>query len=130
VGSYQNQHANGAAFAEGWNGKHWRLEHVAGPGHGRNLSEFLAVSCARRGSCEAVGDADNNSLKGYVLAERLAGGTWRVQPAPDPPGLGGSLWGVSCAASGSCEAVGWQSELLSSFPIATGAPRQFAERFS
>ncbi len=110
---------------EHWSGTRWRIEHVAGPAGRADMFEFEAISCRARGSCAAVGDSADKHLRGYVLAEHLAGGVWSAQPTPNPPGLGATLFGVSCVADGACEAVGSQQ----AGGVYT-APVQFAERFS
>jgi hypothetical protein len=67
-------------------------------------------SCSSTSFCVAVGwvsDAGNDS---FPLIETFAGGTWTPSIAPLPSAQGshpaGSLTGVSCAADGSCSAVG------------------------
>jgi hypothetical protein len=72
-----------------------------------------------------VGDSADKNDRGYVLAEHLVKGTWSEQRTPNPPGLGATMFGVSCVSGGACEAVGSQQAGGVFFP-----PVQFAERFS
>ncbi len=112
-------------LAEHWNGSRWRREWVAGPAGRAKMFGLEGVSCAARGSCSAVGDSADRQLRGYVLAEHRSAGGWSVQPTQDPPGFGGTLFGVSCTRGGACMAVGWQQR-----GEVFGAQLQFAERYS
>jgi hypothetical protein len=126
AGSYARS-GQGTFFGliEHWNGRQWTIQRIAGPSGRRHMFELEAISCARRGVCTTVGDSADRSERSHVLAEHLAAGRWSVQRTPDPPGLGGALFGVSCLGSGVCVAVGsQQGEGVFS------APRQIAERYS
>src|ERR1051326_4306183 len=71
-------------------------------------AEFAAVSCPSQTACTAVGDYYNADGAQVTLAEAWRGGSWAVQPTPDPAGAGASvLLGVSCAAPDACMAVGY-----------------------
>jgi hypothetical protein len=131
AGDYQLPNTNSAGLLEGWDGKHWRIQHGPRPpaGHGPNF-ELEAVSCVAERACTAVGAAFTNVPESYVLAERLTSRGWRLQQMPNPPGLGGELFGVSCTGGG-CMAVGSQSKVTQITPILeTAPPLQFSERFS
>jgi hypothetical protein len=73
-----------------------------------------SVSCPAAGSCVAVGHYTSQTPEGDVpLAESLSGGTWTATAAPtaglNPPpiaAIGVWLTKVSCAAVGSCAAIG------------------------
>jgi hypothetical protein len=72
----------------------------------------VATFCAAAGTCVAVGNYVSDKTDTYrPLAERLAGSTWSVLPAPVPPhgrgATGGSEFtGVDCPATTLCEVVG------------------------
>jgi hypothetical protein len=82
---------------------------VASPGDGVVLG---SVSCPAAGSCVAVGHYTSQAPEIVPLVESLAGGTWTATAAPvtglNPPAgnLGVHLTKVSCAAAGSCVAIG------------------------
>ena len=84
-------------FAQSLSPRGGRIMSTPSPG---NAPQLNSVSCLAAGSCVAVG----NGSKG-VLAERLAGGHWRVSPASDP-GPSAALTGVSCVSANWCVAVG------------------------
>ena len=71
-----------------------------------------SVSCPAAGSCVAVGHYTSQTPQIVPLIETLSGGTWTATAAPatglNPPAgnLGVRLTKVSCAAVGSCVAVG------------------------
>jgi hypothetical protein len=71
-------------------------------------AELAAVSCPSQTACTAVGDYYNANGAQVTLAEAWHGGSWAIQPTPDPAGAGISvLLGVSCASPDACMAVGY-----------------------
>jgi len=69
---------------------------------------LLAVSCATRTSCVAVGYAASRGGSQVALIERLRGGRWRIDLAPVPEdATDAQLTGVSCSSAASCFAVGY-----------------------
>src|SRR5215472_3993476 len=70
-------------------------------------AELAAVSCPSPTACTAVGDYYNADGAQVTLAEAWQGGSWVVEPMPDPAaGTGASvLLGVSCASPDACMAV-------------------------
>src|SRR5215470_16519719 len=86
--------------------------------------QLFWVSCPAANSCLAVGTYTKASGAGVVLAERWNGSTWRIQPAPSPPGAAWSnLFGVSCVSPSACEAVGTTASR-------SGAQTALAERWN
>jgi hypothetical protein len=79
---------------------------------GQSTGALRAVSCPTAGSCEAVGysngEPDLPTSVPMVVAE--TGGVWgQAATVSRPPGATGTtLEGVSCAAVGSCVAVGFE----------------------
>jgi len=71
-----------------------------------------SVSCPTAASCVAVGHYTSQAPEIVPLVESLSGGTWTATAAPvtglNPPAgnLGVHLTKVSCAAAGSCVAIG------------------------
>jgi hypothetical protein len=71
-------------------------------------AQVLSVSCARIGSCVAVGTYDSSSIQGFAATQ--SHGTWhRAQqlrlPSNSAAGIS-QLLAVSCTGPGSCVAVG------------------------
>jgi hypothetical protein len=86
----------GQALAQQWNGAKWVSQTPTNPNG--EVPAFYSVSCSSSTACEAVG---NNT------AESWNGTTWLVQQTATPSGdQDTELWGVSCLATGRCDAVG------------------------
>lgn len=69
---------------------------------------LVAVSCAARAACSAVGFFAGSGNVRVTLAERWNGRRWSIQPTPTPTGAtADALEGVSCASSRECMAVGY-----------------------
>jgi hypothetical protein len=88
----------------------WKLVHS--PNYTGTYSNSLleGVSCASAKSCEAVGYHVTGRNAQRTLAETWNGSAWQLAASPN---IGSNttvdtnvLWGVSCASTGSCEAVG------------------------
>jgi hypothetical protein len=114
--------ADYVTLAESWNGTKWVLQPTP-PGLTK-FSErvFTAVSCTSPSFCEAVGIQTADILNSaFTLANTWNGTKWSRQAVPNPVGLNyNELYGVSCAGSRFCEAVG-------SHPPAQGSFATFAE---
>lgn len=89
--------------AEVWNGSRWSLELPPVPAGANPMSELNDISCVATTWCEAVGQyrGPQGTYVGY--AAHRNGSTWTNEMVP-PSNEG--LDGVSCAAQGSCQAVG------------------------
>jgi len=95
-------------LAEAWNGSSWKVQATPRPA-GATTSELSGVSCADTDSCTAVG-YDGGTSELVTLAEAWNGTSWQIQATPNPPGAKGSqLFGVSCATSDECTAVGYDT---------------------
>ncbi|HET7485864.1 MAG TPA: SMP-30/gluconolactonase/LRE family protein [Solirubrobacterales bacterium] len=99
-------------FAARWNGSEWSTLSVPAP-HAAEFgyfSELKDVSCSSPNACTAVGEKYEEGTEGAMpLAERWNGSEWSIQSVPNPSGEEGSngkLFGVSCASSTFCMAVG------------------------
>jgi hypothetical protein len=104
---FQSTIEGGAAstLVERWNGT-WTKQTSANPRGGTN-SVLSGVSCNTSGSCAAVGKYVAGSATLAAFAEGSSGSSWAIQTTPVPGGTTFSqLLGVSCASTGSCEAVG------------------------
>jgi hypothetical protein len=97
---YYNGTSRGAALAEEWNGRTWRIQTTPEPTGARSAT-LLSVSCPSRTHCEAVGSYTDTS-RGGGLAEGWNGRAWHVQTSL--PENGASA--VSCTTVDDCEAVG------------------------
>jgi hypothetical protein len=71
-------------------------------------SEFGSVSCTSMRSCMAVGFFLSSGGE-HTLAERFNGRSWSIE-ATVSPGIAPALFGVSCASTRFCMAVGSGSE--------------------
>jgi len=106
VGYYKNSSGARLALAEVWNGEEWKEQVTAKPS-GATETELYGVSCTSISACTAVGSYLNSSGVAVPLAERWNGEAWSVQEPPSPTGAKESgLFGVSCASSSACTAVG------------------------
>lgn len=106
---YSEASTGQTALAELWNGTSWSIQ--ATPANGKaNDVQLQAVSCATASSCVAVGDAYTKAAKKQhtVVADVWNGTRWVSTKLSSPGGYDNELLGVSCAAAGSCEAVGYQ----------------------
>ncbi|MGO9343754.1 MAG: hypothetical protein ACLP6E_14745 [Acidimicrobiales bacterium] len=111
VGSYFSG-GRAQPLTESWNGTVWSK--VESPSFNKSTVVTLnAVSCSSSTHCVAVGGYDE------VLIESWNGAEWSVTKGPDK-GNGSWLYGVSCAGTGSCTAVGF-------FTTTKGADRNLVE---
>jgi hypothetical protein len=92
-------------LAERWRPSGWTIQVVPQPA-GSASAALAGVSCASATACTAVGSYQASSGAQKILAEGWNGTTWAVQPTPDPAGDNPALDAVSCAAPGTCVAVG------------------------
>ena len=106
AGASQGGSGTPVPLAEDWNGKAWAIQRTPSPSGARS-SELVGVSCPAANACEAVGNYTAGNQDDATLAEAWNGTKWTIQPTPNPAKSGGStLDGVSCPATGGCEAVG------------------------
>ncbi len=106
VGEYTNSSGIRQSLAEKWNGTAWSLQEPPAP-TGSKGSELVGVSCTSSSECFATGYFTNSSGTSEPLAEKWNGTAWSLQEPPAPTGSKYNLlWGVSCASSTACIAVG------------------------
>jgi hypothetical protein len=137
VGEYQDTSNNRDAFAETLSGGTWSPGNIPMTGlvpTGLLVNSFTGISCPSAGSCAATGtyqDASGPTASGsgieHGLLDTLSGGTWTPAAAPtvslEPPQIYASdplqspsgeqpvtPDSVTCAAAGSCVAVGYYSD--------------------
>lgn len=97
-------------LVEQWNGTAWSSAAPPIP-PGAVTTSLSSISCAAATNCVAVGSYGDNYQSTQPLVERWDGTSWAVDLAPLPSGAkGGLLAGVSCAAIGSCMAVGYSTD--------------------
>jgi hypothetical protein len=108
-------------------GSGWSITPTPNPRAGNGLFGAAfgpAVSCPTTTVCTAVGLHVRQSGRGVTLAERRSGGTWTVQPTPNPRGAAASaLNGVSCSSGSACTGVG-------QFVTKSGAQQTLAEHWN
>jgi hypothetical protein len=106
-------------LVEHWNGA-WSIEPIAG-GTGDQLE---SVSCPQAGQCIAVGASPSRT----TLAVLIANSKLTSVPTQNPANSSDNqLMGVTCAASGVCEAVG---ETVRDYPDGGGAETSLIERYN
>ncbi len=122
VGAYLSSDSSSHTLGERWDGRRWSPQSVPDPARARHIQLF-GVSCSSSSACAAVGSYENRSGTTVTLAERWDGRRWSLQTVPDPRGARDSdLFGVSCAASSACVAVG-------SYTTGAGSTVTLAERW-
>lgn len=108
-------------FAEGWNGRHWALEQQPNPGNEEYDFE-VGVACTTSARCLSVGNYGGKRGTTAPLVQSWDGSSWTYRAVPTPEGDDiAELYGVSCAAPASCEAVGDQADNFEDLPSTTFA---------
>lgn len=93
--------SNAGTLAERWNGTKWLIQPTPNPVSGGGA--LFGVACPSSSVCVSAGGSNSGTL-----AERWNGSRWVTQPTPNPTGAQASdLFGVDCASSLACEAVGF-----------------------
>lgn len=119
--------ADGQAMAERWNGTRWLVEPGANPDD-YSGSGLGAVSCVTSTFCAAAGggsNADSDEVPDNSVQEIWNGTKWSVKEDVDPNNnINYDLYGVSCASTTACLAVGdvaerWNGTTWSPEPIPT-----------
>src|SRR5215469_11290649 len=105
VGNFTRRSGVAVTLAEHWDGRGWAIQATPSPRAAR-LSALFSVSCSSPSACTAVGQAVSDQGASAPLAERWNGTRWRIQGTPNPVAGGGALFGVACASSSACTAVG------------------------
>jgi hypothetical protein len=108
AGTWTNGGDQTEPLAEYWSGVKWSRQHTPSPA-GADITILYGVSCAGASECTAVGSsaANYNGSPATTLAEAWNGAAWRMQATPNPTGgQMNALYAVTCAASGTCTAVG------------------------
>ncbi len=105
--------AGNEGLAVRWNGARWLAEPGSNPDN-VNGSGLGAVSCVTRGFCAAAGggsNADSVNVSDSSVAEIWNGTNWSVDEDVDPNNnVNYDLYGVSCASTTACLAVGYVAE--------------------
>jgi hypothetical protein len=90
---------------ESWNGSAWSVDPSPNEGYEDELS---SVTCTSVTSCIAVGSySSENSENSQTLIEFWNGTAWTISSSPNHLNKPNSLFGVSCASSVFCVAVGF-----------------------
>ncbi len=84
----------------------WQIQTSANPA-ATQISGLSSISCLATTDCVAVGSSSKTlSTTTRNLAEKWDGTQWKLQTMPTASGTSDTLYGVSCATSSSCLAVG------------------------
>jgi hypothetical protein len=102
------------SVADGWNGTKWTVQPIS-------QQQLFGVSCAAANTCEAVGEYVDSSHFEQTFAQGWNGAKWILQTTPSltSSALNPGLFGVSCAAANSCEAVGYFTDTSASYQSVT-----------
>lgn len=92
------------SLIETWDGSTWSVGNAETVG--RPPSQLQSVSCTSTTDCVAVGFYDNDHGNYRTLLASFGQSGWGLTPSPDPLAVD-DLFGVSCAGSTSCQAVGY-----------------------
>jgi hypothetical protein len=116
IGTYSDASGNDHGWLERLSGSTWTGSTAPTiglrPAAGKSSSFSLAnVSCPSRGWCVAAGTYQEPSDISYPLVETLSGGTWTAATVSTeglyPAAVGAmTVFDLTCAAQGSCVAVG------------------------
>ena len=105
-GDYAYADVDGSVFAFRWNGTTWTNQVQPNP-QGQRLNSDNAVSCGAAAACTIVGSWVDNANNLRTLAQHWDGTAWVGLHPPNPVGsFSAQLYGVSCAVSSDCRAVG------------------------
>jgi len=107
VGYYLSASGAAQTLIETFANGSWQI--TASMDRGYSNNRLNAVSCADAPSCTAVGYYQDSVGKTQTLVETLANGTWGLVVSADRSPDDNELSSVSCAALGSCVAVGYYS---------------------
>lgn len=111
VGEYLDAEGNEEGLVETLAGGSWTASSVPLPTGSTDVgADLSSIVCPEAGSCVAVGNSSSDGFVEHALIETLSDGTW-TGSTPTVPGKsnarsGSELASVSCAAVGSCQAVG------------------------
>lgn len=114
VSGYYVTSTGGHAWADSFDGAHWKVLSIPQPqdsASGISLDEVSGVSCSSKTSCALVGTQFQLNSAGTAVtsnsgfAETLANGSWTVATVP-PAGENSELNGVDCTSSRFCVATG------------------------
>lgn len=104
-------------LVETWNGTSWSLA-AASSVTGAGLTQLFGIACHGTTACTAVGAMVNSLGQQVPVAERWNGTAWTAQALPAPTGgTGDTLFGVSCAATTACTAVGEYTSGTTGYPM-------------
>ena len=106
VGYYKNSSGIFVTLVESWNGTEWQVQSSPNPA-GALESKLEGVACRSASDCTAVGYYKTGTEAFSTLAERWDGTSWSIVASANPSGIPRAyLYGVSCAATNDCWAVG------------------------
>ena len=96
-----------SSFVQHWNGDHWSIAPFTSK---TSQSQLNNVACATTTNCFAVG-ADSTGSTTQALIEQRTPAGWKIVASPHPSGaLETVLYGVTCASTTDCTAVGTSAD--------------------
>jgi hypothetical protein len=118
VGAISNNAAQIRDVSYSWNGTLWTTLATPQPGTAEDMLESVSCEGGTDLNCEAVGQSSSDYPAGSQdVAVFWNGSSWSVRPSPSPQ-TNQTLAGVSCVSTSDCEAVGNQSDGISSIALA------------
>lgn len=93
------------SLIEQWDGASWSAIDSPNP-TGSQTDELSSASCASVDLCIATGYSSDGSPSEQTLIEKWDGSAWSLVVSPNTSSPDNYLFGVSCANSSSCTAVG------------------------
>ena len=121
AGFFNNRAGEARTLVERWDGTEWGIEPSPTPAAAETV-QLERISCSTPLACLAVGYFTVEPGIEVPLAERWHGSDWSIQRIRSPHGYGARLDGVSCAAPGTCVAVGsWINATGATVPLAESA---------
>lgn len=121
AGFFNDRAGKAQTLVERWDGTEWVIEPSPTPA-AAETAQLQRVSCSTPLACLAVGYFTVEPGIEVPLAERWDGSDWSIQRIRSPHGYGAQLDGVSCAAAGTCVAVGsWMNAAGATLPLAESA---------
>jgi hypothetical protein len=106
VGFYNDLFLVDVPLIETWNGRRWSVSNSPDP-YNSVESALFAVSCPTASSCTATAASIDGSMDPQTLVESSNRSSWAIGATPSPSYASATaLFGVSCSAANSCEAVG------------------------
>ena len=109
VGFTESKGGVSKTLVESWDGTSWSGVPSPNEGPASSSNLFYGVSCASTRTCTAVGFTESKGGVSKTLVESWDGTSWSGVPSPNegPASSSNLFYGVSCASTRACTAVGF-----------------------